>query len=1717
MENAPAGEEGVVLAPASVLQGRQGQAFLCCNTVSRETRSGSSSSSGGGSSSKSSGSSRSKSGSIEESSSSEDTQEYDRHLAQAQRQDLSKIAATRALYVAGEDRRGRTCVVFSPELVRDHQSPAAPAPKNKSLKKRGNSFETQQKLELPRQPQHPRRPPDASTAGGSAGAEDGWSSARKTSPRTQAGSRLDTGAVGGSSQSSISRRGRTAAASPRNRHTAVGGQMAETSAGTASAAVGVPVAAAGGPLSALESSVGSAAMEELLLYFVRMMDPIADREYVLLLCGGCPDVVGDDSGKIRGRATAFLPGGERSGWLTWGRFSMLGQMHSLLPRRFKKNLAGLVVLQPTPVLHAFFDFANLFLSPKFYQKLEFCDGVEELTVRFPRRIIENLPEGVLSAAAQGRSGRQSAAAATVPSPAASRWHSSPGAEDWLGSSNRGRSLTSPRALDLPPTEKDDRPSPLRVARVVAGGMQVQGDDNWTPPPLPPPPLQSASKPASPLLGGGSARSGSKGKGESKIGVLATEAEFQWRRRLFSLLYVLGFDGVSACPTAKRCCYRHPRTSFDTLVIDTNLRPPLPPPVRALGRFHRATLEKRFSTSSATLTLTPKSTPSPEASASASSVGYGASTPMATATVTTTPTRKHYASFGGGAYASVSAASSAVVIPTQIYPMYAGSSFQCGHTYTYMTTLIPAQPSHRRGASTGGCWDRGRGPHSFSGGGRTGGVSPTTPKGTGHSRRSAFANGTGTNSSPSPWSPPTAANVSGDRQSLRPSPSPSPRGGRGVVTPRGTSAQRGSWGGSPCSGGGFRSSPTTPRHAGTPNQVSFASTSGLPARKGSRGGGSPAGGGQRQPQPKQQKQQKQLHRLSSWPVVGDEIGGGGGSGWSSGVVGGNAGAASPRAIALSAGSGWGGSGFHTASGVIEVSQRGEMRGAAPQKSKSSPRQLPQKSPRAKRPVDSGRISVSSERPENVGAPALSGGPGKAKDGRKRHSFTFANSRGNARRSSSGQITSQQQQQQQMTRPESPLRPRPRSSSNILSPTEIAALEREVKCRSARVTSSAARSAGFVRYSVASRVNGSGGGGSGGGSGSGFAVSDRGLTLSPPSASRTAVAGDASCGDGDQDGDRAGEHGRGAGAGAAVGKARDRGGERKPMATVSRNTSGGNGGSGSRSRDAGGGAAMRGGGGAEVTSYCPAPADHPAPLRRASEGAQMIKSAAAVTRSSRGRGGGGGRAGVIGRSSVSGCGGGATVKHLSTSARISPGIQALMANYGAATRASPGAAGTPTPAFPPKAATAAAAAAATAVGDGVCDGSGRKATTAATPRAAPSSSPLPPPAATATSLPLRAAGRESSPPASRAGVFASAPGGGPADALSGDGVPTGSRTTASNTTASNSTSASPFGVAEAGRGSARGSGAVASGSAGESLRSQQQQQQQHRGQHRYDAGGMRRALRKHRESLQSALKAEGAAAAVAAAVAEAKAAEEGDADNGGMNEAGNVETRSEAVQRRRKLPDPTNKVFGVPLVEILQRTPGEDIPWVLKRFVGFLSKFGLESVGLFRLAGDGMDRAVLRDALDHGKQVCWDPADDREGGKAAGVRLTDVNMVAQLLKAFVRELPEPLIPFSVYGKVVAVAKATGGADAQWVQAMRSILWSIPNANYNCLRYLFEFLREVASHSSTNRMTSENLAIVWAPNLLRPQVSKGRVTTSCRRESKQTKRLLFKHGAHFTVFDD
>jgi Divergent CRAL/TRIO domain len=89
-----------------------------------------------------------------------------------------------------------------------------------------------------------------------------------------------------------------------------------------------------------DSAGDSAPMAALILHLIAVMDTVAADPYVLVFCN-----------------TSFY-------WLSWGRYSFLGHLHSLLPRRYRKNVQKFIVVHPTSVLKMFFVFAKLFVSPK---------------------------------------------------------------------------------------------------------------------------------------------------------------------------------------------------------------------------------------------------------------------------------------------------------------------------------------------------------------------------------------------------------------------------------------------------------------------------------------------------------------------------------------------------------------------------------------------------------------------------------------------------------------------------------------------------------------------------------------------------------------------------------------------------------------------------------------------------------------------------------------------------------------------------------------------------------------------------------------------------------------------------------------------------------------------------------------------------------------------------------------------------------------------------------------------------------------------------------------------------------------------------------------------------------------------------------------------------------------------------------------------------------
>ncbi|CAH0719475.1 unnamed protein product, partial [Brenthis ino] len=162
-----------------------------------------------------------------------------------------------------------------------------------------------------------------------------------------------------------------------------------------------------------------------------------------------------------------------------------------------------------------------------------------------------------------------------------------------------------------------------------------------------------------------------------------------------------------------------------------------------------------------------------------------------------------------------------------------------------------------------------------------------------------------------------------------------------------------------------------------------------------------------------------------------------------------------------------------------------------------------------------------------------------------------------------------------------------------------------------------------------------------------------------------------------------------------------------------------------------------------------------------------------------------------------------------------------------------------------------------------------------------------------------------------------------------------------------------------------------------------------------------------------------------------------------------------------------VFGYPLEEHL-RVTGRRIAFPLELCVCTLHELALNEEGLFRIAGSSSKVRRMKLSLDAGLFNVPLSGDYR-----------DVHVVASVLKSYLRELPEPLLTNRLYENFILASRQPSE------QARLNALWEaihlLPEANFNNLRYLIKFLSALTQNQSKNKMTSSNLAIVIAPNLL------------------------------------
>lgn len=168
---------------------------------------------------------------------------------------------------------------------------------------------------------------------------------------------------------------------------------------------------------------------------------------------------------------------------------------------------------------------------------------------------------------------------------------------------------------------------------------------------------------------------------------------------------------------------------------------------------------------------------------------------------------------------------------------------------------------------------------------------------------------------------------------------------------------------------------------------------------------------------------------------------------------------------------------------------------------------------------------------------------------------------------------------------------------------------------------------------------------------------------------------------------------------------------------------------------------------------------------------------------------------------------------------------------------------------------------------------------------------------------------------------------------------------------------------------------------------------------------------------------------------------------------------------------HKLFGVALEKVIERQKSEhpdlEIPLFFHLAGKLIQAQGANLKGIFRIRGKLKDVKALRGMLDAGDMSAME-----------NTEMTNIHTVCALLKAFMRELPVPLLTFQNYDSFLACADCAG--DEQ-LAAMRGLVNSIPDANYHLLKFVIGLMNELSQKPEETQMDAENLAKVITPNLM------------------------------------
>ncbi|XP_074544967.1 rho GTPase-activating protein 12-like isoform X3 [Halichoeres trimaculatus] len=183
-----------------------------------------------------------------------------------------------------------------------------------------------------------------------------------------------------------------------------------------------------------------------------------------------------------------------------------------------------------------------------------------------------------------------------------------------------------------------------------------------------------------------------------------------------------------------------------------------------------------------------------------------------------------------------------------------------------------------------------------------------------------------------------------------------------------------------------------------------------------------------------------------------------------------------------------------------------------------------------------------------------------------------------------------------------------------------------------------------------------------------------------------------------------------------------------------------------------------------------------------------------------------------------------------------------------------------------------------------------------------------------------------------------------------------------------------------------------------------------------------------------------------------------------------TRRPTLQAVRDKGYIKDQVFGCSLSSLCHRE-SSTVPSFVRMCIDHVENNGLCVDGLYRVSGNLAVIQKLRFAVNHDEKV-----------NLADSKWEDIHVTTGALKMYFRELPEPLFTYTLFHDFVSSIKLPEYKHR--VQAIKDLVRQLPKPNHDTMQALFKHLRKVIDYGEENRMTTQSVAIVFGPTLLRPE---------------------------------